>query len=350
MIGGSFAQQARACESLGSPFTAAVLRGAFASLGRDTALGRRILDWPGDTSSAGASVPLRVAGGLHALVLRDMDARLGACYPPNDVPRADLVAAIAAALHRHEAFLSDWIDSPPQTNEVGRSAPLIAAGHLIARHFNMPLELLELGASAGLNLYWDKVAVRANGGRLGARDAALTLAPDWSGELPKGPPPEIARRAGVDINPLDVGDAQDRLRLLAYVWPDQTARLERMKAAQKIARAAPPDLARGDAIAWLTSRLAAREKGRVLVIYHTVAWQYFSPETQAKGRAIIAAAGAGSTAETPLVWLSMEADGRSPGAALLLRHWPGDQRIPLGRADFHGRWVNWVIGAKGLRA
>ncbi len=79
------------------------------------------------------------------------------------------------------------------------------------------------------------------------------------------------------------------------------------------------------------------------MIYNTVAWQYFPQEAQAKGLAMIEAAGATATETAPLAWFSMEADGPTPGAALTLRMWPRGEKISLGRADFHGRWVHFNL-------
>ena len=105
-------------------------------------------------------------------------------------------------------------------------------------------------------------------------------------------------------------------------------------------------VARGDAIDWLAPRLHAAPPGHLHLIQHTVAWQYFPAEAQTRGRALIEAVGAQATENRPLAWLSMETDGDRTGkigAALTLRLWPGDIRLDLGRADFHGRWINWAF-------
>ena len=83
------------------------------------------------------------------------------------------------------------------------------------------------------------------------------------------------------------------------------------------------------------------QPGHLHLVCHTIAWQYFPAAAQAKGSALIEAAGTRATPQSPLAWLSYEADGHSPGAALTLRLWPGDLTIPMGRADFHGRWIDW---------
>ena len=339
---GVFRAQARACSDLGSPFIARVLNIIAENLTPGLPVFDRILAWEGDPTPAGQSVPLRLVGGLHALVLSKDDTGLMAAYPPNPDPSdAALSTAILAAIATHEAILMRWLDSPPQTNEVGRSAVLIAVGQLLAARYGLPLRLLELGASAGLNLQWDRMALLAGGEHFGDAGAALTLSPDWFGPLPPQAELKISTRAGVDLNPLDPTRPENHLRMVSYIWPDQAERLQRMRAALAIANAHPANVDQGDAAPWIANKLAVPVQQQVTVIYHTIAWQYFPKSTQSDARAAIEAAGAAATPDAPVAWLSMETDGRPDGAALQLRLWPSDETLTLGRADFHGRWIKW---------
>lgn len=331
--------QAWHCAALGSPFMARMLPllGQIWTDGSD--LDRTVLGFGGDIGPKGQSLPLRLASALHALVLTGRAPELVAAYPPNDARDADLKAALRAALVTQEEFIRDWIASAPQTNEVRRSAVLIAgANALAARSGVCDLRLSELGASAGLNLMFDRYALVAGPSRLGPEDAALTLTPEWSGEAPVAAPFRVAERRGVDLNPLDPKNRADALRLRAYLWPDQAHRLALTDAAMSAFDAV---VDRGDAIDWLEPRLRDRQPGQMHLIFHTVAWQYFPPDRQARGTAMIEAAGAQATADAPLAWLRMEADDAEPGAAITARLWPGDVWLRLGRADFHGRWVDW---------
>lgn len=306
-----------------------------------SALGRFCAGFQGDIGPVGASLPLRLAGGLHALVLTGRAPGLAAVYPPQHAPDAALMAAVWAALTDHSDFIIDWMRSPPQTNEVRRSAVLIAAANWIAARHRLPFAISELGASAGLNLMWDRFALVAGDTRYGPDAPALTLTPDWAGPAPKPTEPIVGDRQGVDLNPLDSRDPDQALRLCAYLWPDQPHRLALTRAA--IAAQDAP-VVQGDAIDWLDTRLTRVPDGHLHLICHTIAWQYFPPETQARGRAMIEAAGAKATPDTPLAWVRFEADGATPGAAITLRLWPGDQHIALGRACYHGRWVQWNAG------
>lgn len=335
----AFVAQARACAALGSPFMARLLRTLGENWHEALPLAPRFAAWKGDIGPSGASLPLRLAGGLHALVLSGKDPALAEAYAP--VERGPLWPAVEAAMHRHAGFLNAWVNSPPQTNEVRRASVLIGAAHLLSMRFGLPLRLSELGASGGLNLMFDHFALNVRGERRGAEHPALTLHPDWHGPLPPAQPFTITERCGADLNPLDPQNPADALRLMAYLWPDQPERLQRTRAAIAINSA---QLTRGDAVEWLETRLAAPQSGTLHLVYSTVAWQYFPQAAQARGQALMETAGAAATERAPLAWLTMEADvSGAEGAALELQVWPSGTRHSLGRADFHGRWVTWEV-------
>ena len=340
-IPGLFAGQVADCRALGSPFIARVLDMVPGLLDPDSALGRRVLTAPALPEE---KLPLRLAGALHALA-RAGDGDLAPVYPPHQASDAALAKALVRTLTRAEAMILPWLDHPPQTNEVARSAVLIAAGHWLTAHYRLPLILSELGASAGVNLLWDHYALDLPGLRLGPSDAVLSLTPDWRGDLPTLAPPQVLDRAGVDLAPLD--PVADRARLLAFIWADQTARLARCAAALDLAARLRPAVARGDAGDWAGDWAGARlpqvqaQAPAAHLIFHTVAATYFSGATTRRWQSALARAGAAATPDRPLAHLAMEGDGPAPGAALTLTLWPGALVIPLGRADFHGRWVDW---------
>ncbi|MGL4239007.1 DUF2332 domain-containing protein [Tabrizicola sp.] len=332
----AFRYQALACESLGSPLMARLMAGLAERLQPGDPVSDQVLGWPGDPFPRADSLPLRLAGGLHALVISGADPVFAQAY---SVSGADPTEVALETIRRHPAFLLDWLKSPPQTNEVRRSAVLIAAAQWLTARFGLPLILSELGASAGLSLLWDHYGLEADGHTFGPKNPTLTLTPDWTGPLPPEAAPRVIDRAGVDLNPLD--PVADRLRLLAYLWPDQPDRIARTRAALDLAAEVRPEVDRGDAAAWLETRLATRHEGALHLVFHTVAWQYFPPETQTRALAAMTSAGEHASPNAPLARLSMEADNQNPGAALTLTLWPEGETIPLGRADFHGRWVDW---------
>ena len=340
----AFRQQAGWCRQLGSPLTALVCDLVADRLARGSALGCRILDWPAHPGPGVDVLPLRLAGGLNALTRRGHEA-LAACYPPHGLADPGVLwNAIRSGLD--DPGLPPWLDSPPQTNEVARSAALMAGLLVVAAETRLPLALYELGASAGLNLLLDRYDIRLGGVRAGAPGSAVVLRPDWSGPLPPDAPVRVVRRRGVDLNPLDVRDPAARERLLAYVWPDQPDRVARLTGALAIAQADPPVLDAGDAAAWTEAHIAVQpEAGVARVLMHSVAWVYFPAATQARVTERMEAAGRRATATAPLAWLRFEAPlGLLQPPALRLQLWPGGADRQLGTGGPHAHWMRWGNG------
>lgn len=332
-----FVQQAVWCRLLGGPFTARVCETLGRVLDHSSATGSRVLDWPGDPFAD--ALMLRLTGGLNALVRSGDLPGLAACYPPHQTDDEALGAALAAALH--DDRLLPWLDSAPQTNEVARSGVLMPGLMTVAAETGLPLALFELGASAGLNLRLDHYAYRLGALSAGAADAPVALAPAWEGPPPPAADVRVIARRGVDLNPVDVRDPAARERLLAYVWPEQAERIARLEAALSAAAADPPPVDRGDAAAWVETRVSPSEDC-VTVVFHSIAFQYFPAETQARIAAHMAAAGALATALAPLAWLRYEMDTAASAGApptLRLRSWPGGADRLLAHAHPHGASV-----------
>lgn len=341
LIRQSFLRQAKACADLGSPFTARLCTLAAERLTRDTAVGTTVLRWPGNPDGTGDALALRLAGTLHALVRSGQDQALSAVYPPHSIDDDTLWAAIEAAMRRDEAFMLERLKSAPQTNEVRRSSALLPGFLTIAALTRKKLILSEVGASAGLNLQWDRYSYQLGDVRWGGT-STVELGPRWEGPPPPQATIEITERAGCDLNPLDPSSEDDRLRLFSYIWADQQDRLDRTAAALEMATDSGLMVEKADAIDWLRKRLATPRPGMAHVIYHTIAWQYLPTALKAEGEALIADAGSRATMDAPLARLQLEADGKPDGAAILLTLWPSGETREIGRADFHGRWVKWV--------
>lgn len=338
----AFLQQAEASDGLGSPFTAGLCRALADQLNNTSRFGRRILDWPGDPMTD--ALALRACGALHALSRSGWEPELTAIYPPEPFDAARLSHRLSGVLSRHDNFLAAFLDSPPQTNEVARSGVVLGAALHVAAMTRLPIELFEIGASAGLNLRFDRYHYQLGNGRFwGAADSPVRIACEWRGALPPtSANVNVVARAACDRSPLDPGDEADVNRLLAYIWPDQVHRLARTEAALEMAAADGLKVAEADAADWVEHGLSRPPRqGAVRMLYHTIAWQYFPPQVKARIEAALTRAGEAATDDTPLAHFSFEADGTKGSGALRLRLWPGPKTIPLGRADFHGRWVEW---------
>ncbi len=340
----SFIRQAEWCRKLGSPFTSLLCATLGRELDRSSALGRRILDWPGPPDALGDAVALRLTGGLHVLVRRGLVPALQDVYPPNALPAEDaLWQVLQPALTEHEAFLLAWMDHAPQTNEVGRSAVLMAGLMVIAAESGLPVALLELGSSGGLNLVLDRYGYRFGSLEYGPEVPGLVLAPDWRGAPPPIAAIKVVSRRGVDLNPLDVTDPADRERMIAYLWPDQPERVARAEAAIETAADDPPPIDRADAAQWVEEMITpVADVGTARVVMHSIALQYFPEDSRRRIADRMAEAGAEATSDAPLYWLRFEVDpehGDRP--TLRLTSWPGGDRL-LAKADPHCHWIEWL--------
>lgn len=333
----AFLKQAEHCRRLGSPFTAAILEAATRVLDESSETGRRILGWEGNPLHD--ALPLRLTGGLHALARRGEVASLTRLYREGE---GDHGAALGDALASHDAWLTGWLDSPPQTNEVMRSGALMAGLIEATARIGLPIDLLELGSSAGLNLNLDRFACDLGGQAAGDAASGVRIMPEWKGSPPPDGQPRIAARAGCDQNPVDVGDDAAAEKLIAYVWPDQHARLARIEAAIAVARAHPPGVEKADAGAWIADRLARPQaEGTLRLVMHSVCWQYLPRETRGCIHDAIRRAGEAATPERPLGWLKFEPFDESGIMALKLRLWPSGDDRDLARCHPHGAWIDW---------
>ena len=337
-------QQASWCLTLGSPLTAAVLSQLAAMLadagGTPLSL---VKDWPGDPVAD--ALPLRLAGALHALALSKASPALAGCYPPFAPPADDrLRAALLAAIDAHHDFIQAFLSSPPQTNEAGRAAVLAGGFLRVAAATDLPLRLLEIGASAGLNLLWDPYRYRLGGCVCGDPASPLLLAPQWTGPSPRAVVRvQVAGRHGCDLSPIDLDDDAQSLRLRAYVWADQIERARRLDLAIWIARQVRGfRVERADAADWLRPRLAAPCFGAATVLFHSILWQYLPARTRDAITSSVTEAGARATRRAPLAWLRFEPpDARGP-PELRLTRWPGGEETLLATAHPHGRRVAWL--------
>jgi hypothetical protein len=267
-------------------------------------------------------LPLRLLGGLHYLVLA------------GNASWAD----IGAALDEHAEFLTRWCaEQDVQTNEVQRSWALLPAFLAVAD--GRPLDLLELGPSAGLNLLWDRYRYRYSTGEWGP---AGTL--ELSGD-DRVPPPvqllqrevQVVRRRGIDLNPVDATTEHGARVLQAFVWADQADRLERLRRAIEVARRDPPQLMQGDYVEALPSLLRNRRQDAQLIVFQTASTMYLDRRDSERLRSALHDAGG----EEPLVYLTT---GRAPnddGFALELERYPDGRSERLAVFDFHGAWLDW---------
>lgn len=340
-----FGIQAAACDQLGSPLYAGLLRLAADDLvaGGPTAavLAGHLAD-PGRSALA-----LRMLGGAHALALTGRAGELASFYPSaggtaDAGPGASLAwPALRRVLSEHREEVRDWLAGPPQTNEVGRGAALAGAlCHLVAEA-DYPVRLVEIGASAGLNLRADQFWISGAGVSYGDPSSPVQMPDCWLGQAPPVRPVEVISRTGGDLMPVDPTSAAGRLRLSAYVWPDQVARMRRLRGALELAGRIPADLRTEPASATIAGM--SLRPGTWTVLWHSIMLQYLDDAQQRELAAGIAAIGAAATQTARFAHVSLELVRGTADTPVQLVTWPGEVRRQLGTAPPHGIPVTWAV-------
>ena len=230
-----------------------------------------------------------------------------------------------------------------QTNEAARCATLLP---LLAT-LPGPLALIEVGASAGLTLLPDRFSYDYGGTRVRGTDPdAPVIACEPRGPVPlPGRVPDIAWRAGLDLNPLDITSDDDMHWLECLIWPGEEGRLARLRAAIATARRRPPRIVQGDLLTDLPALAGQAPADATLVIFHSAVLAYVDPPRRAEFAATVAGLGA--------VWISNEAPRVVPatgwrGHAVASRYGNKcfalmrDGQGPLAFTDSHGAWLHWL--------
>jgi len=337
--------QRASSEALGSALYARLLAGLEADHGAG-GLTTQLLEGRSDRPIHEAVV-LRLLGAAHRLVLEGRAPELARFYPSaGGTDAGDPTPAFLAAVAAHRPEVEDAMHRGVQTNEVGRAAVLAPGFALVARRAHRPLRLLEVGSSAGLLLRWDRYRYVAGGTALGDPSSPLVFDDVWVDPPPDlSGPVTVAERRGCDVAPIDAVSEDGRLTLLSFVWPDQTARFVRLRAALDLARSAPVTIDRADAGTWVEEQLTGSRAGVATVVFHSIVLQYLPVESRHRMRDALHAAGAQATDAAPLAWLRMEPAGES--ADLRITWWPGGSEEVLATAGYHGGTIRWNSSTSG---
>jgi len=336
-LAAQLARQARDCDAIGSRLYADLCRSASLDLAAGGDLARVLEPWADERD--GDLVPLRLLAAGHRLVLERAALALalwfpsvGGTAPVDGSGRAACFAAWRAALIDHADRLPDLLAAVPQTNEPGRSAAFVGAFAHAAAAYGLPVRAHELGASAGLNLLADHVRVTWLGGARGPQGSPLVLEDVWEGEpLPPDVEPDLIERVAVDLAPVDVRTTEGRLHLTSFVWPDQSERFDRLRAAFELAQQVPVRLVSSDVVEHL--RALAPQPGRLLLVAHSTTWIYLDETARAQAEAAFAALGAQATTDAPVMHVSREPRSLDHDAGtdfeLVVRCWPAPPQGPL---------------------
>jgi hypothetical protein len=263
-------------------------------------------------------------------------------------------------LTRHDVLADQLERRTIQTNEVGRAAALVPAFGLVARRFERPLAVIEIGCSAGLNLFFDQFHVDyGDGSTAGPGDATVRLTCEVRGPLLPPVPreaPAVVSRLGIDLNPVDVTDPDAACWLESCLWPDVPHRVERFRAALELARADPPELWAGNAVDLVARAIEAVPIEAVACLDATWVLAYFSAEEREQLHATLDRLGA----DRAIAFVTAEYEGNAPWVPAPTRAVSTlDHSSPTllglglwdhGRTDHaalawvqpHLRWIDWI--------
>lgn len=245
-------------------------------------------------------------------------------------------------LERRNEVVAEMLARRTQTNEPARCAthlPLLAT-------LRQPLALLEVGAAAGLCLLPDRYAYDYGGHRVAPTRPATAAAPTFACRASSTTPlparnVDVAWRAGLDLEPIDVRDPEQVAWLEALVWPGEGNRLELLRAAVEVARVDPPPLFRGDLRRDLAALAARAPRDATLVVFHTAVLAYVAdPDDRAGFAETVGALDA--------VWIANEAPGLFSRTTPPSRPWPSGRilltrdRRPIAWTDSHGTSIDWL--------
>src|SRR3954469_2240081 len=331
-----FRGQADWCQRLGSPIYAHLLGNAADDLDAGGPVWRVVepyLDKPFNFTHH-----LRLLGETHRLALAGEAPELAAHYPSTggDGDPEGAWNAFIALVEEREFKLERAV----QTNEVGRTAALLGGFLTVAAQTGLGLRVLELGASAGLNLRWDRFRYEADDWAFGDPASPARIPSEYhGGRPPLAAPVWVVERAGCDAMPIDPTTEDGSLTLESFVWPEQLERLKLLRAAIEVARRPPVTVDQASAVDWLEARLARDRAGAATIVFHSIMWGYMTDDDRARITQTLADAGERATDSEPLAWLRME-----PGADqtdITLTTWPGGEERVLGEAGYHGKPVRW---------
>lgn len=295
-------------------------------------------------------VPMIFLAAVHYLLLNGAAHSLAAMYPdinPELCPtEADPYPFFRDFCFQHQEEVKNLIATHHvQTNEVRRCACLLPAFCIVAKQAQgLPLALVEIGASAGLNLLWDCYGYDYGNGNIhGNGTSPVQLTCSLRGD--KRPPfpetfPQIASRIGIDLNPIDVRDQSAVNWLSAFIWPEHTARFDLLHRAIEIARNNPPELHKGDILECLPRIMETMPRETLLCLFHTFVSNQMSQETGDGLEKLIT--DYGSKRDICCISIDLSDTYKYPRLELLSYIDGAKIHRHLANCSGHSRWLEWL--------
>jgi hypothetical protein len=308
-------RQAGWCAGDGSPLYGVLLAKAAADVEVEGPAWR-VLE-PYQDERGKSAVALRFMAAVHRLVLEGTLPELARHYPSTggEGDAHNAWPAFRQALIDHEDHLRALVARPCQTNEVGRSAALLGGFLEIAHRTRKPLRILEIGASAGLNLRWDHYRYESAEGAWGDPDSPVVFSHHYEVPPPMDRTVDVVERKGCDPNPLDPASPDGALTLRSFVWADQLGRLALLDGALEVAREVPVEVEQSGAVGFLERELARAVPRVATVVYHSVVMQYVSEDDREQIPKLIRDAGASHLSMEPVETFEVRLDGELVGTS-----------------------------------
>ena len=283
---------------------------------------------------------LRLLGAVHRLVLAGDGCGLERCYPSagGELDAEGATSRFFPFVDAKREVVAQEMQVAVQTNDVGRSGVISAGLRYIAGVVGRPLRLLEVGASAGLNLWCDRYFVDAGCSSWGPPESSVRLTGLFREGCPGGTEFTIVERAGCDLAPVDALSDRGRAHLRSFIWPEDLARLSRLDAALSIFPGA--ELQAADATEWIEGRLDACSGDVATVVFHSIVMPYLARGQRDRVQAAIETAGQSATGDRPLAWLRLE-PLETQGVVVSLDLWPHGLHLTLARCSPHGAEIVW---------
>lgn len=341
-------RQAASCRHLGSELYGSLLEGLAADHRRGGITCELLRG--ASTRPVHDALPLRLLGAVHRLALEGHAPEVARHYPScdGDTRLGDPTGPVLAAMREHAPAIRAALATQVQTNEPARAVAIATGLSHVTRTTRLPLHTLEIGASAGLVSRWPHYRLDDGHSATGPPDADLRFGPEWFETSARLEPSitVLSRRAS-DVAPMQPENDEHATRLLSFLWPDQTDRIDRLRRALGIAAADPLDVEQADAGEWLGRLLAAPPvEASATVVFHSIVWQYLSEPTRHRIHTAFSTAARWATPERPVAWVRME-PATAEHADIRVTIWPtGEERV-VAMVGYHGRGLRWTAPTSG---
>ncbi len=292
-----------------------------------------------DTRQPGQPPGNMLFGAVRYLLQAMPDAALAEPFRSGDVSRDWFPEFRRFCLAESDRVSALLRKRRTQTNEVARCALWLPVLAQVGARADRPITLIEIGASAGLNLQFDRYHYDYGDWQVGPRDSSVSLACAARGQdLARFAMPRVESRHGLDLNPIDPGDADEGRWLAALVWPGKPARETRLRAALRLAAADGHLVETADALERLPTLLRAIDPRHLVCVLHTFVVYQFTPAQRQELNSILCTA----AAERDIVRIAIETNtGGDADVTCATYTADGEDNRLLATADAWGEWLDW---------